>query len=102
MSRAGWNQVFECPDRGVDLEAARGCAQRKRESRVQQFNWERGFFRLWLLVSALLLCLGILVGASESIEAMLQVAVGMLAFSAILFGLGYALLWALRGFKRPD
>lgn len=71
------------------------------EYRVQKFNWERGFFRLWLFVSALLLGFGVIVSASEP-NALLPVVAGTLAFSAGLFALGYALRWVLRGFNRDD
>jgi hypothetical protein len=71
------------------------------EYRMQKFNWERGFFRLWLFVSALLFGLGVIVSASVP-NVLLPVVAGTLAFSAGLFALGYALRWVLRGFNRDN
>ena len=78
--------------------AAKETAQFLGRRKVEKFNWERGFFRLWLLVSGSLLFLGIIVSASEP-GALWRVVVGILAFSVLLFALGYALRWVLRGFN---
>jgi hypothetical protein len=68
---------------------------------VQKCNWERGFFRPWLLVSALMLSIGIVISASEP-KALLPVITGIMAFLAGLFVFGYAMRWVLQGFKRND
>lgn len=57
------------------------------ESRVKNLNWERGFFRVWFLVSIALLGLVIIEEASEPNTLLLAITVS-LTLSAIAFAHG--------------
>lgn len=68
---------------------------------MKNLNWERGFFRVWFLVSIALLGLVIIEEASEPNTLLLAITVS-LTLSAIAFAHGYVMCKILRSFFLPN